>query len=388
MRLRVIVLSALLLTGCVLIGLAGPPVLVPAQGSPISVSGANNVLLGDMNNDGRSDLIVTSGRSRRVTILLGQGDGRFITGTNGAFGVPDSADEMAIGDVNGDKNLDLALASHDSYNVVLLFGTGRGTVQPAPSSPIVMKNGRQPHTHGLAIADFNGDGKADLATVNSDNDNDVAVVLGDGRGHFTRAAGSPFAVGRSPYPLAVGDLDTDGRVDIVVTSSGLGPPGAAPYNDGLTALFGDGRGGFRRSQLSVRTGRTWFVAIADVNRDKKPDLVTTHTEDSRLSVLLGDGRGGFAETSDSPLDLGHKAWHMGLADLNRDGNTDVLAAADTGVRVLQGNGRGGFMQGPGSAFATGKGTWRLALGDVNADGNADVATSNLETDNVSVLLGR
>ena len=117
-----------------------------------------------------------------MTILVGQSDGRFVPSSNGAFEVPETPHEVALGDVNGDRNLDLALANHDSYNVVLILGNGRGTFQSAPSSPIVMKDGRQPHTHGLGFADFNGDGKADLATVNSDNDNDVAVALGDGHG--------------------------------------------------------------------------------------------------------------------------------------------------------------------------------------------------------------
>jgi hypothetical protein len=388
MRLRILVLCALLLTGGIIIGLAGPPVLVPAEGSPISVQGANNVAIGDVNNDGRSDLIVTSGQSRRVTILFGRADGRSVPHPDGPFDVPANPHELAVGDVNGDKNLDLALGNHDSYAVVLLLGDGRGNFQSAPNSPIVMKDGHQPHTHGLAIADFNTDGKADLVTVNSDNDNDVAVMLGDGQGGFTPATGSPFAVGRSPYPLAIGDLDADGTVDIVVTSTGLRPPGAAQYNDGLTALFGDGRGGFRRSQIPVKTGRTWFVAIGDVNQDKKPDLVTTHTEDRQLSVLLGDGRGNFAEMAGSPLDLGNKTFYIALVDLDRNGNADVIAAADTGVRVMLGDGRGGFVQAPGSPFATGKGTWRLAVGNVNADGKVDVATSNLESDNVSVFLGQ
>lgn len=388
MRLRIFVLSTLVLTAGIMVGLAGPPILVPAQDSPISVRGANNVAAGDVDNDGRPDLIVLSRQSRRITLFRGLGDGRFVPASPAAFDVPESPSEVALGDINGDKNLDIALASHDTYRVVLLLGNGRGNFQFAPTSPIVMKDGRQPHTHGLAIADVNGDRQADLISVNSDNDNDIAVMLGNGQGGFAPAAGSPFAVGRSPYPLAIGDLDDNGTMDIVATSTGLHSPGAAPYNDGLTALFGDGRGGFRRAQILVKTGRTWFVAIGDVNQDTKPDLVTTHTEDSRLSVLLGDGRGNFAEMDHSPLDLGNKAYHMALVDLNRDGTADVIAAADTGVRVMLGKGRGDFVPAPGSPFATGKGTWNLAVADVNADGRPDVITSNLESDGVTVLLGR
>ena len=134
-----------------------------------------------------------------------------------------------LGDVNGDGNLDLALASHESYKVILLFGEGRGRFVPAPSSPIVMKDGRKPHTHGLAIADFDGDGTADLITVNSNDDNDRGHAR-RGQGRFTRAPGSPFAVGPGPYPLALGDLDADGSLDAAVTSTGFrsGPVSPAP----------------------------------------------------------------------------------------------------------------------------------------------------------------
>ena len=130
MHLRILVLCALLVTAGTMMGLVGPPVLVPAEGSPISVRAANNVAIGDVNNDGRSDLIVTSGQSRRVTIHIGLGDGRFVSHADDAFDVPESPHEVALGDVNGDKNLDLAFANHDSYRVVLLLGNGRGTFSP------------------------------------------------------------------------------------------------------------------------------------------------------------------------------------------------------------------------------------------------------------------
>jgi hypothetical protein len=121
----------------------------------------------------------------------------------------------------------------------------------------------------------------------------------------------------------------------------------------------------------------WFV---DVNGDRKPDLVVTHTERRELTVLVGDSRGAFTETSESPLDLGHSAWRMAVADLNGDGTLDVAAAAGDSVRVLGGDGRGGFLPAPGSPFTTGKGTWQLAVGDVNGDGKHDLAVSNIESD--------
>jgi FG-GAP-like repeat len=368
-------------------GWADRPLFAPAPDSPVAVAGGpGNVALGDVNGDGKPDLIVASGKDKTVTVLLGQGDGRFRPATGKPVAVADHPTEMVLRDLNGDGKLDLALASHGSYGVMLLFGDGKSGFALAPNSPIIMKEGQHPHTHGLNAGDLNRDGKLDLVTVNSNPDNDVSVVLGDGRGGFTRAPGSPFAVGLSPYPGALGDLNGDGHLDIIATTTDRNKEGD-PASRELTVLFGDGRGGFRRSQVPVRTQHPWFVAVSDVNGDRKPDLVATHAERSELTVLV-DGPGGLTEVNGSPFDLGHAAWHVAVADVNRDGKADVVAAAGNGVRVMLGDGGGGFQPAPGSPFATGKGTWQLAFGDVNGDGKPDVATSNLETNNVTVLLAQ
>jgi hypothetical protein len=389
MQARLVVLSSLLATATGVMVLAGPTPLVPAPDTPLRVGAEpSSVAIGDINNDRMPDLVVTSAQ-RRVNIFLGHGDGRFSLAPAGTFETPENASELALGDVNSDGQVDLAVASHESYNVGLLYGDGRGGFRPAANSPIAMKDGRAPHTHGLRIVDINGDGKADLVTVNSNDDNDVAVMLGDGRGRFARAPGSPFAVGPGPYPLAVGDLDGDGRLDLAVTSTGFrtGPLPPLPSNR-LTLLFGDGRGGFRRSDVPVRHGHTWFVAIGDLNNDRQADIVTTHGDAPLVTVLLSDGRGSFAESPGSPFALGQQAHYIALVDLNRDGQLDVVGATGTSIRGLIGDGRGGFTTAPTSVYAPGRGMWKLAVADVNADGKADVAASNFEADSVTVLLGR
>ena len=360
---------------------------IPAPGSPISVpGGAGNVIIGDVDNDKKPDLVVTCGKNRSIAVLLGKGDGQFAAvaiSTN----VPQTPGEVALGDVNLDGKLDLAVATHDSYGIMLLLGDGKGGFTTTPSSPIVMRAGNQPHTHGLALADLNHDQKPDLITVNS-TDNDVSIALGDGRGGFTRAPASPFAVGPSPYPFAVGDVNGDDHLDIVATATATGPlrRQQLPLSRALTLLLGDGKGGFRSVKLPMRTREPWFAAMGDVNADRKPDIVVTHHEMSQLTVLLGDGRGGFVEVQASPFDFGGNAFHAVVADVNRDNEMDVIAAGGDGVRVMLGDGRGGFAAGP--AIRSGPGSWRLALGDVNRDGKADLVTSNLETDTVSVLVAR
>lgn len=362
------------------------PLFTNAQGSPLPVQGGpNNVLIGDMNNDRKLDLVVSCARARSITVLEGKGNGQF-GATLSTTTLADTPNEMALGDVNGDGKLDVAVASHDSYGVVLLTGDGKGGLAKAPSSPVVMRLGEHPHTHGLAIVDVNRDNKPDLITCNA-TDNDISLAFGDGRGNFTRAPQS-FPVGPSPYPFGVGDVNNDGWPDIVATATATGPlrRQQLPFSRALTLLLSDAKGGFSTRQLPMRTGEPWFAAIVDLNRDGKADILATHHEQSALTVMMGDGRGGFTEANGSPFDFGAAAYQFVMADVDRDRTIDVVATSGNSLRVLLGDGRGAFR--PAASVAIGPGAWRMAAGDLNGDGAVDVATSNSDANSVSVLLGK
>ena len=361
------------------------PLFANAPGSPVSVQGGpGNVLIGDMNNDRKLDLVVASAQARSITVIEGKGNGRFGAVLSNTT-VADAPGEMAIGDLNGDGKLDVALASHDSYGVVLLTGDGKGGLAQSPASPIVMKLGRHPHTHGLAVADINRDNKLDLLTCNN-ADNDISLALGDGRGNFSRAP-QTFPVGPSPYPFAVGDVNNDGWPDIVATASATGPSRREqlPLSRALTLLLSDGKGGLTPHQLPLRTGESWFAAIADVNGDGKPDIVATHHELNAITVLLGDGHGGFTEANGSPFDFGVSLFNLIITDVNRDGRMDIVATSGNSLRVLLGDGRGAFK--PEAPIPVGPGAWRVAAADLNGDGAIDVVTSNSDSNSLSVLLG-
>jgi hypothetical protein len=341
-------------------------------------------LIGDMNNDRKLDLIVACGRARSIVVVEGKGNGQFgavLSNTN----LAQASGEMAIGDVNGDGKLDVAVASHDSYGVTLLIGDGKGGLAIAPGSPIMMRLGEHPHTHGLAVADVNRDNKLDLITCNS-SDNDISLALGDGRGHFTRVSQS-FPVGPSPYPFAVGDLNNDGWPDLVATATATGPSRREqlPFSRALTLLLADGKAGFAPRQLPLRTGEPWFAAIADLNRDGKADIVATHHNQGALTVMIGDGRGGFTEANGSPFNFGGSLYHLIIADVDHDATMDVVATSGDSLRVLLGDGRGAFKAA--TSVPIGPGAWRMAAADLNGDGAIDVVTSNSDSNSLSVLLG-
>jgi hypothetical protein len=357
-----------------------------APGSPVSVpSGPGNILIGDMNNDRKLDLVVACGSARSITVIEGKGNGQFGAALSNTT-LAEAPGEIAIGDLNGDGKLDVAVSSHDSYGVVLLTGDGKGGLTVAPASPIVMKVGQHPHTHGLALADVNRDNKLDLITCNS-TDNDISLALGDGRGNFTRVPQS-FPVGPSPYPFGIGDVNNDGWLDIVATATATGPSRREqlPLSRALTLLLSDAKGGRTPRQLPLRTGEPWFAAIADLNGDSRSDIVATHHDQSALTVMIGDGRGGFTEANGSPFDFGVNLFHLITADVDRDGRMDVVATSGDSIRVLLGDGRGAFKTA--ASIAVGPGAWRIAAADLNADGAVDVVTSNSEGNNLSVLLGK
>ncbi len=350
-----------------------------APGSPLNIgSRPNDIAVADWNKDGKLD-IATCNDGDTLSVLLGNGHGGFTPAPGSPIKM--AAHLVAAGDVNNDRNPDLALTHHDSFGVVVLSGTGDGRFAAAPGSPFTAHQGTKAHNHGLVLSDLNADGNMDITTSNQD-DNSVSVLLGNGSGGFTPAAGSPFAVGRAPYPHAVGDVNKDGKLDIATPNVG---------SNNVSVLLGDGRGGFTpaaNSPYAVAT-RPYYIAIGDVSGDALPDLITTHDDINLMSTLLGDGRGGFSAAPSSPFDLGRRAYKLVAADVNRDARVDMVIGTESSdsVTVLLSNERGGYTHAAGSPYTAGRNP-RVAVGDVNNDGKPDIITANNGSSNITVLLAK
>ena len=340
--------------------------------------------LADFNGDGKVDLAVGNGGSNNVTILLGNGAGGFSEATGSPFPAGNSPNDIALGDVNGDRNLDLAIANHDAKYVTVLLGNGRGQFSPASSSPVTVNS--RPHPHGIAFGNFNADRNLDFV-IDDWGNNRVTVLFGDGKGNFA-SPGISFAVGQMPYQrVRVADLNNDQVDDIITTNTEGG---------NVSVLLGDGKGGFAQATESPvqANPRPFGVAIGDVNADGKPDLAIvnfsghgTDTSKDAITILLGNGDGTFKPAPGSPFKSGGSPVSVAIGDVNGDDVMDVAAANMTGnsVSVLLG-GKDGMRPAPRSPLTVGKDPEFITLGDLNGEGKAEIIVAETEGNTVRVII--
>jgi hypothetical protein len=300
----------------------------PAMNYPVGKEPVS-IVVADFNGDGKPDLAVANSGDSTVSILLGVGNGTFQPAINYASG---EALAVAVGDFNGDGKLDLATANTDQSSecyfyplncpatVSILLGNGDGTFQ-GPRTITVGKGGAS----ALSVADFNGDGKADLAVVLGFASN-VAILLGKGNATFQPPV--DYIVGVYPDAVAVADLNGDGIPDLAVANPGSGPSGLACPSPCVSVLLGNGNGTFQ-PQVTYSTGGAQALAFGDFNGDGKMDLVVSIGD--AVSILAGNGDG----TLQSGVDfvVGPSANGLAVGDFNRHGKPD-LAVADSGDNAV------------------------------------------------------
>jgi hypothetical protein len=388
----------------------------------------NDIAVGDFNNDGRSDIVVTNSGTNNIGILLGYGNGSFaaiMTYSTGADSVPIS---VAVDDFNNDDQLDLAVTNYNATSVGVLLGYGNGTFSivkiysTGPSSApcsvavgdfnsdnrsdIVVANGginsvgvllgygdgmfgnqvtfstgyySQPYW--VTVGDFNSDNRLDIATANFNGSN-VGILLGYGNGTFVDVIPYSTGAGSAPLCVAVGDFNNDNRLDIAVSNSGTKT---------IVVLFGFGDGSFLLG-TTYSTGiesLPYVLAIGDFNNDTRLDIAVANYESKDFGVFLGYGNEPFASVTEYTTGDGSQPHSVALADFNNDGHLDIAVAnyGTNNVGILLGHSNTVFD--PMMTYPTGTDSapYSVAVADFNNDHHLDIVVTNSETDSIAVLHG-
>lgn len=339
-------------------GYYAPPVFYPV--GPL----VHQVVIADFTGDNVLDIAATA--NQLVVVLPGHGDGTFgpaiaTAATVGAFS------GLAVGDFNRDGKRDLVLGS----GLRVLLGNGDGTFAGG-----ALLDSANPNGHGVVVIDVNGDGFQDILSANSGSV--LRLVRGNGDGTFHSL--TSITVGGSPVALAVGDFNRDGRTDVVSANNSGG---------GVTVLLGNAASGFTTA-TNIATGTAPFaVEVGDFNGDGHLDIAVANQSGHGVSVILGAGDGTFTQVIQHAVvnPVGLRA-----VDFDLDGIPDLVAgssgvARGPAVWLLRGRGDGRFHSAA-QTVATG-GTAQLPVAaDVNGDGRPDLVVMQNGSPTVAVLLNQ
>jgi len=344
------------------------------------------VVLADLNEDGHLDAAVSNDDpSNSVSILLGNPGGHFpYFGGASTIPVAQGANTCTVADLNGDSHMDVLVSSWYfapvGGAVTALLGNGNGSFQPALITHYFSL--RQDDSFAIAAGELTGDGLTD-AVVTNGVQGTVAVLPGLGNGAFGTAR--IYGCGSGARGVALADVDRDGRSDIIVSNL---------FSNTVQILTADSGHAYAGAEFATGSeDPSTFnfddrflgsLASGDLNGDGHLDLATNHPTPGTVSVILGGGDGTFGAPTDIPVGPNPQA--LVIADLDRDGFQDVaVASKDNGtVALLPGKGDGTFKAK--INYGVGKDPVDLIAADVNSDGRLDLITANSTDNTVSVLL--
>ena len=355
----------LLLAGIALLITLPASARVERQTAFLGLARPTALALVDANGDGKTEIVSANARLS-MSVFSGAGDGTFGKGAVSPLsgGHPD----LATADFNKDGVPDYAIATYEGSVQVLLGKAGGGFTS-------VTQHSSDKETIAVLAADLDGDKKADIAGLSAGT-GVLTVSLGNGDGSFR--PGKRYPVGGDPWEMGSGDLNGDGLLDVLATR---GLP------DQLRIVFGLPGGAFSPPRVFAIGDLPTGIATGDFDRDGKTDVALANFGDKLITIMLGDGTGNFRAITevralDSPDSL--------LAtDLTGDGLLDLAAATFLGptkVAVLKGNGDGTFA--PPVLYPLGGPAFDLEAADLNHDGNPDLVGALAFSGHASVLLGQ
>ncbi|MDQ4123438.1 MAG: VCBS repeat-containing protein [Acidobacteriota bacterium] len=359
---------------------------LPAVAGNASITPAT-LAAGDLNGDNRIDLVVGgSGGSSSLMIFLNNGSSGFAPPTNfSAQFNSSSVQGLLLGRFFGENKLDVAVITSGSFSdepgrVVIYRGLANGNFDA--NVQFTFPTGNAPA--GGATADFNNDGRPDIATANSGSNN-VAVLLSNSQGGL---GARQTLLGVQPSSVIAADFNGDGFLDAVVSGSSSGS------SQVLTFYLGDANGNFGPPQSIpiVNSAAGQFLA-ADLNNDSRLDLIaygaTNFGSVNTFTVYINNGSSmPFNVLPPPSYNFTGVPTSAALGDFNGDGRRDIIAAlSNNSVGLLLGGANGTFVQSQ-TSFAVGIQPSAITVGDFNGDNflDAAIAGSNSNTSSSSVII--
>ncbi|CAF1308417.1 unnamed protein product, partial [Adineta steineri] len=340
-------------------------------------SNPKSITIGDVNNDGWADIAVANYGAANIGILSGYGNGSFTDQKTLSSKSGTTPFSLAMGDFNNDNQLDIIVANYQGNNVDIFFGYSDGSFGDRRS----YSTGSDSKPFAVATADFNNDNQLDFVVANRES-NSISIFFGYANVTFSLQGTYSTGSDSEPYTIAIGDLNNDKRLDVVVAN-------AKADNIGIFLNYDNGS---FSAQQTYSTGDGSFpidVAIDDFNNDNILDIAVANRETSTLGIFLGQNNTSFSNQTSYSIGIATSPGGLAISDLDNDGYLDIVITATYAscINIFLGYGNGKFF--PSDKYLTGGGSrpGSCTIADWNHDNVQDVIVTNCVTNTIGVLVG-
>ncbi|CAF3940451.1 unnamed protein product [Rotaria sp. Silwood2] len=341
-------------------------------------NGAPHILdAGDLNNDNWIDVVVAIDSSYNVGVFLGGPDKNFTNLTTYSTGGQSDPYSVVVGDLDNDSRLDIVVANYYSYEVGVFLGQGNGNF----GARMTYSTGSYSYPTSVAVGDFNNDIQLDIVVANSGTGN-IGIFLGYGNGTFSKQTTYPTGWSSKPMSVAVGDFNNDIQLDIIVANSGTD-------NIGIFLGYGNGTFSNQTTYPTGRSSEPMSVAVGYFNDDNLLDIVVANAGTDNIGIFLGNGNGTFSNQTTYPTGSNSNPKSVTIGDLNNDARLDLIEANfySNDIGVLLGNDDGTFSTQ--TIYSTGWDSYPIsvAIGDFNGDNRLDIVVALYYYFSIGIFLG-
>jgi hypothetical protein len=342
-----------------------------------SFSLPTSITVADFNKDMQLDIAVANSGTDNIGLFLGYGNGNFESQKTYSIAADSNLQSIAHGDFNNDSKPDIVVANYGNDNINILLNSYGGRFK----TEIPYSTGYGSFPHGIAIGDMNNDRILDIVIANNGNGN-IGIFLGTGNGTF--AGQKTYFMGDYSYPIsvAVGDFNNDNRLDIVVVRN-------VAYE--IIIFIQDENGNFSNYGSYYTGDDSWpiMVAVGDFNNDSRLDIAVANFKTSNILIFIGMGNCTFSNLSSYQTGTVYDLNAITIGDFNSDYRLDLatVSAGKDYVSVLLGNSDGTFSEQKTYPINTGSAAVWIAVGDFDMDSHVDIVVADQGTDDVGVLFG-